>query len=162
MYFTLLNEGTRENFTQFIADKNITSVKVNTYKLVMLFFVSGGTIGIFVPGTAAACVCTAVKGDLDRQSSSKIFSELKYGKQHFKQNTTKITVLYVTCGLFTRYILRGSPPPKKFDNTGPERTTDKGKKVPSATVLWYLGYIGHSSVSLGRQVAMPQINCHGI
>ena len=96
----------------------------------LLLFVSGGTVGIFVLDTAAAYVCTAVTRDVDRQSSSKVFSELKYGKRNFKLNTSNVTF----CA-FLAIFSRGTfyvEVQKKFDNTGPERMKDKGKKVSSA------------------------------
>jgi hypothetical protein len=69
MYFSLLNEGTRENYTPFGDDKCFKSVKVKTYKMLMLFFVSGGAVGIFVLDTVAAFVCRTLTRGLARQNS---------------------------------------------------------------------------------------------
>ena len=72
MYFPLLNEGTRENFTPFSADKYFKSAKENAQKMLVFYFVSGGAVSIFVPDIAAAFVCWTVTRDLARQNSCSL------------------------------------------------------------------------------------------
>ena len=61
-----------KNFTPFSADKYFKSVKVNTHKILMSYFISGGAVSIFILDTAAAFVCRTVTWDLARQNSCSL------------------------------------------------------------------------------------------